>query len=979
MNPSSLPPDYQKRKVAVAVLVVFAAILTVFGYWYYQSSKQKLTREKYQLLAAIGELKSKQIQQWRMEMLAEVERAAKDDLTLAVIKNALAAPTNNPARRESFHGSLKGELTAQDNSSALIFDTSGNLLASTKSTATPVDGSVNTAIQNALAGNQSIFSNFYRDPAGIIHIDVATPVRDETGHHLGALVLSRDADASIFALIQSWPTPSKSAETLLVQREGNEVVFLNKLRHHGGDALYLRHPLTATQMPAVQAVLGKEGVFHGRDYRDIEVVSDMRSIPGSPWFIVAKVDAEEFLSDVRLQSSLIILMIGLCLLLAAGAVAFFYRQRQVGILKNLIRAENEKVDAQNTVQKITDSAQDAILMMNPKGEISYWNPAAERIFGYTKAEALGQNLHLLIVHKRHHAAHAAAFPHFLRTGQGAAIGKTLDLEALRKDGREITVQLSLSAIQIDEAWHSVGILRDTTERKRVENELKRSEARFRSYFDLPLHGRCVTSLEKGWVEINDRLCQILGYTREEILRKTWSEVTHPEDLAADTAQFERIVAGEIDQYKLEKRFIKKDGLIVWTEISVGCVRNPDRSVDHLVCVMEDISERKSMETTLREALVAAEAAAQAKTEFLAVMSHELRTPLNGVLGFADLLNSTTKLDMEQKEYAETIGRSGEHLLAIVNDILDFSSIEKGAMSINVAPISIAEFVGALEKSIKKSATDKGLEFRCVIDSSVPAQVSGDARRIKQILMNLLGNAFKFTSQGSVSLHVRLSDEQSSRSLLFSVQDTGMGISSETLQRLFEPFMQADSKYNRSFGGTGLGLAISKRLAEAMGGTIAVTSAEGKGSIFTFSLPFDDASIVQPSLSSEIELPSPILHSGECVLVVEDDPTSSKLAGTILNSLGYRVDFAFNGIDAVSIFQPGKYHAIVMDMAMPAMDGLDATKKIREKEASTGTRVRIIAISANVMEGDIERCVQAGMDDFLCKPFKMAELADKLTA
>ena len=636
------------------------------------------------------------------------------------------------------------------------------------------------------------------------------------------------------------------------------------------------------------------------------------------------------------------------------------------------KMEEALQESEKRMRAITDSAQDAILMMDPEGRICYWNAAAERIFGYTSEEALGGNLHALIVPARYHAAHHAAFPAFLKTGQGNAVGKTLDMEAMRKDGSEISVQLSLSSIQVRGAWHAVGIIRDTTEQKRVEGELKRSEARFRRYFELPLHGRCITSPEKGWIEVNDRLCDILGYSREEILNKTWAEMTYPGDLASDVAQFDRIVSGEIEQYKLEKRFIRKDGTVIWTEISVGCVRTSDGTVDHVICVMEDISDRKTMDAALKEALRRAEAAAVAKSEFLGVMSHELRTPLNGVLGFTELL-ADTPLNDEQKSFAKTISASGEHLLAIVNDILDLSSIEHGSMAIQPDQIDLAELVESSDVAIRQAAAEKGIEFRCEVADGVPDKITADERRLRQILLNLLGNAVKFTASGSVVF--RITPDAEGRFLDFSIEDTGIGISPETLPRLFKPFTQANSTTSRRFGGTGLGLVISKRLAEAMGGTLTVTSTPDKGSTFTFRLPLEiSVSSASPAAPTPCD-PASTPPSGALVLVVDDEQNSTVLAGKMLQSLGYRAEFAADGAEALKAFEPGKFSAILMDMAMPVMDGLEATKKIREVE--TGFRVPIIALTANVMPGDRERCLAAGMDDFLTKPFKKAELAMKL--
>jgi PAS domain S-box-containing protein len=562
-------------------------------------------------------------------------------------------------------------------------------------------------------------------------------------------------------------------------------------------------------------------------------------------------------------------------------------------------------------------------------------------------------------------------------------------------GRLVPVYLSADRLPSEEAGMTFClVLTDLTE-QRVQTELRESEARFRTFFELPLHGKCITSPEKGWLEVNDRLCEILGCAREELVRKTWAEMTHLEDLAADVAQFDRLLSGESEQYRLEKRFIRKDGSTVWTEISVGCVRKSDGAVDQMICVVDDITERKALESRLAEALLQANAANNAKSEFLGIMAHELRNPLSGVLGFAQLL-SDTALDDEQKGYVRRISSSGEHLLAVVNDTLDFSSIEAGTLAIHPAPFDLAPLVKLSSDIVRKSAADKGLAFHCDVAAGVPAQITGDERRIRQILINLLGNAIKFTASGSVVLRVT----RSGGSLDFSVEDTGLGISSEVRARLFQLFTQADSTINQKYGGTGIGLAVSQRLAEAMGGTISVVSTPGKGSTFTFRLPLAPptggtgvppvwAQNIAAENSAAHGLPfrqakGPELVEGDAhapcpdlVLVVDDDADSRTLAGKMLQGLGYRSEFATDGTEAVQSFVPGKYFAILMDMAMPAMDGLEASKKIREIEAAAGGHVPIIAFTANMMPCERERPLAVGMDDYLSKPFKRAELAAKL--
>ena len=371
----------------------------------------------------------------------------------------------------------------------------------------------------------------------------------------------------------------------------------------------------------------------------------------------------------------------------------------------------------------------------------------------------------------------------------------------------------------------------------------------------------------------------------------------------------------------------------------------------------------------------AEAATRAKSEFLGMMSHELRTPLNGVLGFTELL-ADTPLNDEQKSFTKTISSSGEHLLAIVNDILDFSSIEKGALAIRSEPFATSGLLDSAVIAASKDAVEKRLEFRCEVAAGVPEQIVGDERRIRQILINLLNNAVKFTSAGSVVFRVSPASAGDRHLLDFSVEDTGIGISSETLGHLFQPFVQADSTYHRPFGGTGLGLVISKRLAEAMGGTLTVVSAPGKGSTFTFRLPLEVSGPASSDPATAVPIEQePIARPGNLVLVVDDDRDSRMLAGKMLQSLGCFAEDAADGAEAVKAFVPEKYLAILMDMAMPVMDGMEAARNIRALES--GSHAPIIALTANVMRGDRERCLTAGMDDFLAKPFKRAELAAKL--
>jgi TMAO reductase system sensor TorS len=377
---------------------------------------------------------------------------------------------------------------------------------------------------------------------------------------------------------------------------------------------------------------------------------------------------------------------------------------------------------------------------------------------------------------------------------------------------------------------------------------------------------------------------------------------------------------------------------------------------------------------------AAERASSAKSEFLARMSHEIRTPMNGVMGMSELLQGT-ELSPRQRRLAETITRSAEGLLQIINDILDFSKIEAGKLEMEEIEFGLREIIEETIEILGARARAKGLELKCVLESSVPAGVRGDPMRLRQVLINLAGNAIKFTEAGAVAVRVKALDEEGW--LRFEVTDTGIGISEEAQTQIFSAFSQADSFTTRKYGGTGLGLAISRQLVSLMGGEIGVRSAPNRGSTFWFEVrltPTANPAAIFTPLSSPLAgaTQAVVQGSGPLILVVEDNAVNREVAVGMLENLGYRTETAANGMLALEAVSEGSYAAVLMDCQMPVMDGLSATTEIRRREAKSGAaRVPIIALTANALEGNRERCLAAGMDDFLTKPFTQLKLAQLL--
>ena len=602
------------------------------------------------------------------------------------------------------------------------------------------------------------------------------------------------------------------------------------------------------------------------------------------------------------------------------------------------------------------------VFISDKGVCVEANEAASDMFGYSNEEFIGIFGTDVI---------APEYKEMVKAHMLAGDEKPYEAVAVRKDGSKFPAEFRGKMFHYKGRLMRATSVRDLTERKRIEEELRQSQ------------GKLMTIIEQAPVMIdsfdesgkcllwNAECFKRLGWTKEEI-----NAVDNPIALFyPDPADRKRARAslaradGAFREYPVRA----KDGSIlqqVWADFRVA-----DGAC---ISIGIDISERKTMEEDLRRAKTAAEDANRAKSEFLANMSHELRTPLNGIMGMLQMTESTPLTD-KQREYVESALDASQSLLAVINDILDISRVEAGKLEIVEEEFHLWDILHIVNEVLRQEALRKKINLHYTLDKNVPSLVTGDSARVRQILFNLLGNAVKFTEQGEI--HTRVAFEpldggNGTGKLLFTVSDTGIGISEEHLEHIFEPFSQVSGGHARRFQGTGLGLAIVKRLVVTLGGEVTVESREGEGTTVRFHILVQAPSPSSGGRPPEEERPPREDHplSGLRVLLVEDNALNLKVLREFLQEQGHGAVGAASGREALAALERERFDVVLMDMQLPEMDGMEATKRIRGGRCGVNAPdIPIVAVTAYAMQGDRERFLDAGVDDYLAKPITVKEL------
>ncbi len=664
-------------------------------------------------------------------------------------------------------------------------------------------------------------------------------------------------------------------------------------------------------------------------------------------------------------------------------------RRVVGV--NLDITDHEEAEAElKKLSLAVEQSPASVVITDPQGTIQYVNRKFTEVTGYTAEEAMGRNPRILKSGETPPEVYTELW-------QTIAAGSEWrgELQNKKKNGEHYWEAVSISSLKAADGrvTHFLAVKEDITEQKQMEEYIHEKEARFRGYFENAQVGMAITSPAKGWIEANRQLEKMMGYTLEELRETTWSELTHPEDLEADLGEYERLLAGEIDNYTIDKRFIRKDGDIVHTNLTVACTRSDTGDVDIVMASLLDITARKQMEDDLQEQVreldeaqsamlnmmedlneerAKAEAATQAKSDFLANMSHEIRTPMNAVIGMAHLALKTN-LTPKQEDYLSKIQTSANALLGIINDILDFSKIEAGKLDIEEVDFNLEDVLENLGNLVTVKAQEKkDLEVLFATGADVPRFLVGDPLRLGQVLLNLSGNAVKFTEIGEIVVTTQVKSKNRDRiELQFTVSDTGIGLTEEQIGKLFQSFSQADTSTTRKYGGTGLGLTISQRLVEMMGGEIWVESAPGQGSHFHFTAAFG----LGAEKARRHFVPASDLR-GLKVLVVDDNATSRTIFNEMLSSFTFEVYLAASGEEALSELEAAEepFELVLMDWKMPGLDGIETSRRIKAHPGLPKIPA-IIMVTAYGREEVMRLSDKVGLEGFLLKPVNASVLFD----
>lgn len=951
-----MPPVKQiEHVVRGKPLLILSGVLFLLiisgGYYYYRFEKNSERKIQYSALKTIADLKSSQITEWLGQRLADAHVFAESPFIRQNVQEWLL--TNDNAIKTDLYerfALLKYNYIYND---VFIVSVSGKLLLSLDTTRVFIDPATVNYCRKALRDGKTFISDLYLGSSqDTIYFDILAPILNDSNIPVAVLVLRVNPDHYLFPLLQFWPTPSKSAETLIIRREGDSVLFINELRHVQNTALKLRIPMTNLEVPAVQAALGHVGIWEGNDYRGVKVLSDIRPVPGTSWYMVAKIDQKEINSELYYRTVIIITITLILLLLLGSVISWLYTSRQKRLYKKLVEAATTLQESQEEFRTTLYSIGDAVITTDIHGNVRYMNAVAELLTGWTESEASGESVtsvfniineesrivvespvqkvlkegriaglanHTLLISKHGKEIPIADSGAPVRNEKGEIIGVVL---VFRDQSKERAAQKALTSLtlrqqsilaavpdiimEVDsnkiytwanqagkdffgedvigkeaaayfegeqdtyekvdplfkgdenrfyvESWQrrqdgnkrllawwcrvlkddmgnisgALSSARDITESNQAEEKLRESERNYKELIDGMNETVWVIDYDGNLLDVNKTAVDILGYTKGELLTFGIPIIDSSLSKESIVSLVKSMPVDKVQMFETTHR--TKDGRSFPVEIFSSLITY--RGQKAILSIARDITDRIRVAEELILAKERAVESEKLKTAFLANMSHEIRTPMNGILGFTELLKEPDLSGDEKEKYIQVIETSGERLLNIINNIVSISKIEAGEMEVSLVKTNINDQIDFLLSFFKPEAEQRGLQIITQKLPNLEANVVTDREKVYSILTNLIKNALKFTSSGTIEFGCSRKMEN----LVFFVRDTGIGISPKHMEIVFDRFHQEVDFLHKNTQGAGLGLSIAKGFVEILGGKIWVESELGKGSTFFFTIP-----------------------------------------------------------------------------------------------------------------------------------------------
>ncbi|MCX6261794.1 MAG: PAS domain S-box protein, partial [Bacteroidia bacterium] len=816
----------------IVLFIIISASSILLGFMYYKSQKARLLKDKNLELSAIADLKVSQIAQWRNERLSDAVLIGENTPFIKLLYEYLYSK-DNANLRSDITASLKSVTRNSEYKNVLLIDSIGMVRGYYPNKDTLMGDHLKVLFPDLLKLESGILTDLHRtNNVNYIHLDLVIPLINTWQNDssvFGLLTIRIDPKEILYPLVQAWPVPGKTTESLLVRQEGDEILYLSELRFKKNSELELRKSLSEEKLPEAMAVRGIEGTLDGVDYKGASVLAAMRKVPGSPWYMVAKVNQSEVFTALNEQMTMIIIIIILFILTIGLLLGIIEWNENVRFYREKYETELDHQALRKHFDYILKYANDIILLTDRNMTIIEANDRAFEAYQRDRNELLGMSLAKI---RAPGAIKELENESRILDEKGYSTYETVHI---RKDGTLMPVEISARKVEIEGVKYFQSICRDITERKSAEETLRESEDRFRKIFEESPISIVMTGKDLAIIRANSAFCKMLGYREEELKSVTIRSFTHPDYIAGDDISLLRLVAEEIPVYHTENRYIRKDKSVIWGSATISIIRNNNDEVQYFLAMIEDITLRKIAESELIAAKEKAEESDRLKTAFLHNVSHEIRTPMNAIIGFSALLNEPDTTEEERHQFIDIIFQSGSQLLSIINDIVDIANIESGQVKLNIKEMNLNSSLRSLNEQF--SYKEKSDLISINLDTGLPddkALIVTDGTKLIQILSNLINNATKFTKEGRIDFGYNLKDGN----LEFYVKDTGIGIPPEHHEKIFERFFQVDNLISRKFGGTGLGLSICKAYVELLGGKIWVSSNPGEGTDFRFTIQYN---------------------------------------------------------------------------------------------------------------------------------------------